>query len=134
MSDLKTLGDFTITSDDTQIGTTVLNLDGYNAVTLQARFAYGSGGTSVAAYIQMSFDQGTTWMDVAAFGFTTASETKLVNLSGLNTSSSVVEPTDGTLTLNSAIDGFLGTQARAKVVSVGTYATNTLLSLRAVFR
>src|SRR3954468_18140983 len=60
----------------------ILDLDGMTAVTLEARFGYGSGGTSASVTFQTSFD-GSTWGDVARFDFTTASATKVANLSGL---------------------------------------------------
>ena len=34
-------------------------------LTVQCNFAYGSGGATVDAYVQMSVDGGSTWVDVA---------------------------------------------------------------------
>ena len=48
---------------------------------LEAEFDYGTGGTSVDAYVQTSFDMGVSWIDVAEFHFTTASANAIFNLS-----------------------------------------------------
>jgi hypothetical protein len=46
-------------------------------VVAQAALVYGSGGTTVDAYVQTSIDGGTTWIDVIACHFTTASAVKV---------------------------------------------------------
>ena len=125
--------DLTITSAGTVTCDPITGLDGMQAATIALRFAYGSGGTNVKAYVQTSFDQGNSWCDVACVVFTTASETQLVNLSGM-TPKSLTVPTDGTLTDDTVLDGFLGDRLRIKVISTGTYAGSTTLSVRAVVR
>jgi hypothetical protein len=131
---LKSLGDITITAAGTQTATAVEDLDGMLAAAVQFRLAYGSGGTSVKAYLQTSLDQGSTWIDVACFTATTASAVRVVNLSALTPKTTLVTPTDGALSDDSAVDGILGDRLRLKVVSVGTYAGSTLLTVRAVVR
>jgi hypothetical protein len=69
------------------------------ALSLQVRLAWGSGGTSIKAYIQTSLDQGATWIDVACVAFTAASATKALNLSGLTPKTTQVTPTDGALAM-----------------------------------
>jgi hypothetical protein len=128
------LGDIAITTAGTQTGTAVTDLDGMLAASLAVRFAYGAGGTSAKVYIATSFDQGTTWCDVACMAFTTASATKIVNLSGLTPKTTAVTPTDGSLADDTVVDGLLGDRLRAKIVVVGTYSANTLVSMRAVVR
>jgi hypothetical protein len=128
------LGDYAIGAADTQTGTPVANLDGMTAVTIQARLAYGSGGTAVKAYVQTSIDQGATWFDIACLAFTTAGAVKLVNLSGLTPKGTPAAPTDGALTDDTVVDGLLGDRLRVKLVSTGTYAGGTLASLRAAVR
>ena len=125
--------DLTITSAGTVTCDPITGLDGMQAATVALRFAYGSGGTNAKAYVQTSFDQGNTFCDVACVVFTTASETQLVNLSGM-TPKSLTVPTDGTLTDDTVLDGFLGDRLRIKVISTGTYAGSTTLSVRAVVR
>lgn len=125
--------DLTITSAGTVTCDPITGLDGMQAATIALRFAYGSGGTNAKAYVQTSFDQGNTWCDVACVVFTIASETQLVNLSGL-TPKSLTVPTDGTMTDDTVLDGFLGDRFRVKVISTGTYAGSTTLSVRTVVR
>lgn len=130
------LGSFTITTAGTQTGewTTAGNLDGLLAMLVQLRLAYGSGGTSVKAYLQTTMDDGTTPIDIACVVFGTASEVALLNLSALTAKITQVTPTDATLTDDTAVDGILGDRFRLKVVSVGTYAGSTSLTGYAVVR
>lgn len=131
---LKSLGDISITTAGTQTATAVEDLDGMLAAAIQVRLAYGSGGTSIKVYVQTSLDQGTTWVDIACVALTTASAVKIVNLSALTAKTTAATPTDGALSDDSAVDGILGDRLRVKVVSVGTYAGSTVLSVRAVVR
>jgi len=52
-----------------QTTTPVVGLEGFQHVTAQCLFTYGSGGTGATFYLQTSFDEGTNWTDVAAFRF-----------------------------------------------------------------
>jgi hypothetical protein len=122
-----------ITSSNDDAGAAVAyldDLDGLFALAVQFRFAYGSGGTSCKAYLQTSFDQGSTWVDIACAAFTTASATKDFNLSALTPVTSPVTPTDGSLADDTCVDGLLGDRFRVKVTSTGAYASNTSLSVR----
>jgi hypothetical protein len=98
-----------------------------DSLSIQANFTYGSGGTSVDAYVQTSFDGGGTWMDIAEFSFTTSAAVKVFNLSRRTAVTTLATPTDGSLSANSAVDGFLGSQYRVKWTSVGTYGGGTSL-------
>jgi hypothetical protein len=98
-------------------------------MTIQANFIYGSGGTTVDAYLQTSIDQGNTWCDVAQFHFTTSSARKQFNLSSLTPNTSELTCTDGSLSANSAQDGLFGSLIRVKYVTVGTYAGGTSLQV-----
>lgn len=132
---LNTAGeDFTIDATGTQIGAAVEDLEGTQSLALHARLAYGAGGTSCKVYIQTSLDQGTTWFDIACFAFTTASATRMLNLSALTPVTTPATPTDGALADNTALDGPLGDRFRPKVVTVGTYTGPTLLTLRGCAR
>lgn len=129
------LGSFSITSAGTQTGDwTEVDLEGLLALCAQVRLAYGSGGTSVKAYLQTTLDDGETAIDIACFTFTTASAVKARNLSALTAKTTDVTPTDGSLTDDTSVDGVLGTKFRLKVVSVGTYAGSTVLTGSAVAR
>jgi|GEM_PF-940471 len=126
-----------ITSSSNAGGTAIEHIDrlaGMLALSIMFKFAYGSGGTSCKAYLQTSFDQGVTWVDIACAAFTTASATKIFNLSGLTPKTSPVTPGDGALTDDTCVDGLLGDLLRVKVTSVGVYAANTTLSVRAQAR
>ena len=134
---IKTLGDIAITTAGTQTGNSSasvdggsLDLDGMLAATFSFRLQYGSGGTTVKAYLQTSLNQGTTWIDIACVAFATASEDQVLNLSGLTPKTTLVTPTDGALADDTCIDGIFGDRFRVKVVSAGTYAGSTVLSCR----
>lgn len=133
-------GDYTLLSlgITTALGavaqTSVRNLEGISAATIEAQFAYGSSGTSCKVWIQTTLDQGQTWLDIANFAFTTASATKVINLSGLTPVTTAIMPTDGSMADNTVQDGVLGSALRAKITTTGTYAGSTSLSVRASVR
>lgn len=99
------------------------------SLAIQANFAYGSGGTSVDGYVQTSLDGGTTWIDIAQFHFTTSSARFVYNLNSQTPVTTEYTATDGSLAANTAKDGILGPQYRAKYQSSGTYAGATSLSI-----
>jgi hypothetical protein len=94
---------------------------------LQATFTYGSGGTTVDAWVQTSFDGGSTWCDAANFHFTTASLNALYNLNANTSITTALTLTDGTLAANTSKDGVLGPLWRVKYTTTGTYAGGTTL-------
>ena len=99
---------------------------------IQGLLTYGSGGATINAWVQTSFDggfPGATWCDVANFSFTTASARFLFNLSALTPVTTQYTPTDGTLGANTAKDGLLGPWWRVKYTTTGTYAGNTILRI-----
>lgn len=128
------LGDFTVTAAGTVVGDAITGLDGMLACALQARLAYGSGGATIKVYVQTSFDQGATWTDIACFAFAQTSAVEAANLSALTPVTTLYALTDGSLTDDTVKDGMLGDRLRVKIVSVGTYAGSTLLSVRALVR
>ena len=107
-------------------------LDWMAAVTLQANFTWGAGGTNLKVDVETSLDQGLSWLPIARFAFTTASAEKLFNLSGLTPKTTVVVP--ATLSDDTCLDGILGDRLRAKITSAGTYSGNTSISVRAAVR
>jgi hypothetical protein len=115
------------------IGVSVTPAAKFNApprsLAVQANFTYGSGGTTVDAYLQTSLDGGVTWTDIAQFHFTTASARFVYNLNSQTPVTTEYTPTDGSLTANTAKDGILGPQVRAKYSSTGTYGGTTSLSI-----
>ena len=121
------LCDTAITTAQASIAQTpIQELDGILGVTVLAKFSYGSGGTSAKAYVQVSPDDGITWIDIACFAFTTASAVKVVNFSGLTPVLAPVLPNDGALADNTFIDGILGSAMRVKLVTTGTYVGSVL--------
>lgn len=124
-----------ITSQPDSQGSTqeyIENLEGMLAATLQANFTYGSGGTSVKADIEISCDQGISWIPIVRFAFTTSSAEKVVNLSGLTPKTTPYTP--ASLSDDTAVDGIFGDRMRCKITSVGTYAGNTSISIRLMAR
>ena len=133
---IQLLGDISITVPGTYYGPDIeglgiAGLDGMAAFTVQLRFAYGAGGTSVTPFLQSSLDQGTTWFDIWCEAFTTSSAVKIANLAANAAAASVV-PGDGTLSPGT-LSGYLGDRLRLKAIVLGTY-TNTVLSARAAVR
>jgi hypothetical protein len=126
--------DLTITAAiSTALTTEVVKLTAQPcSLTVQANFTYGSGGTSVDAYLQTSLDGGSTWCDIANFSFTTASARKIYNLKTNTAVTTAATPTDGTITANTSVDGILGVLFRVKYKSVGTYAGSTNLRVDVV--
>lgn len=110
--------------------TPTTGLDGMTACNLEAIFQYGSGGATCSLICATTFDAGTTWRYVARFDFTTAAAVKVVNLSGL-LSKGITAYSD--LAAEGVLDGVLGNQLAAFIVSTGTYV-NTTVSLRASVR
>jgi hypothetical protein len=100
-----------------------------SGVVLEAEFAYGSGGTTVTAYVQTTLDDGVTWFDVACFQFTTDSANVAMCIRRTTSQLTPVALTDGALTANTAVDGLLGSSLRVKLTTVGTYAGATSLNI-----
>ena len=103
----------------------IQNLEGILAATIEFKFAYGSGGTTARAYVQVTLDDGQTWIDVACRSWTNANETKVINLSGL-TPVAAFTPSDGAMADNTLQDGILGSAMRVKLVTTGTYSNTTV--------
>lgn len=110
--------------------TPITDLDGMQAVTLEANFQYGSSGTTCSAIVATTLDGGTTWRQIARFDFTTATAVKVANLNG-HLSKAVTAYVD--LASEGVLDGILGDQLAVYLVSTGTYV-NTTLSVRASVR
>lgn len=105
---------------------------GANYLGLLAKFTYASdSATSVKAWVQTTFDGGTTWFDIANFAFTTSSLNKWCAVNA-NLAATHATPTDGTLADNSVNNGLIGTALRVKLTSVGTYGAGTSLKIYAV--
>ena len=144
MTGIYNLGDRTITAAVSDIviteGTSasgaaqaqIDRLEGMTALTIQAKFVYGAGGTSVKVDIETSLDQGLSWVPIARLAFTTANAVKVINLSGLTVKTTPATPAP--LSDDSCLDGVLGDRIRCRITSVGTYSSNTSISVRASIR
>lgn len=113
-----------------QAQTSVDGLDGIAAVTIEAEFAYGSGGTTCALIVQTSHDGGTIWFDIARFDFLLASRRASCNLTGLLANAVA---TYAALSAEGVNNGNLGPMLRGVITSTGTYV-NTTATLRASVR
>jgi len=126
----------TITTAVTAVVTApVTGLLGMHFAMMQATFTYGdSGGTSVKAWIQTSFDGGTTWVDIANFAFATTTARTMHSVRLATAVAANYTATDGTLADNTIKDGLLGDQLRAKYTTVGTYVGATTLAIHATLK
>jgi hypothetical protein len=110
-------------------------LAGMNYLGVEAIFLYGAGGTTVKAWVQTSFDNGVTWVDVINFPFTTAAASKTAAVSSSVTAGTApVAVTDGTAADSAIVNGVLGNQVRVKYTSTGTYTGLTSLAIYAVVK
>lgn len=115
-----------ITTAITGVTGSSFNFGSYSQLTLYSIFTYAAGGTTVKAWVQSSYDGGTTWMDIANFAATTASKTRAYNLTRAAVSS-IATPADAALADDTSVNGFLAPLIRVKVTTTGTYTgTNTL--------
>lgn len=105
-----------------------------HAMSVEFIFTYGSGGTTAKAWLQTSFDDGVTWVDVANFAGAQTTISKLYNFSGLTPVTTAATITDGTLADNTVFDGLMGDKFRVKVTTTGTYGGGTTLKVVADFR
>jgi hypothetical protein len=128
--ELLNLGDFGITIAAVHEGTPLIDLEGMSRLTLSARLAYGSGGTSVVVVVQTSLNQGTSWIDIARFDFSTAGLEKVMNLT---TVTSLTSPYSViSLVAEGGVNSVLGDRLRSVVTSTGTYTGSTVLAVRAM--
>lgn len=88
---------------------------------VMAKFTSGSGGTTAKAYIQTSFDNETTWIDIMSFAFTTSDATNVLGVREETAIVSAVTASTGSLTGGTAVSGIIGQHVRAMIVTTGTY-------------
>jgi hypothetical protein len=97
---------------------------------------YGSSGTTAKFWLQTTFDNGSTWCDIANLARTTASLNTVVSTT-LTSGTALATPTtltDGTLADNTIVQGLLGSQLRLKYTTTGTYAGSTTAFASAVVK
>src|SRR4051812_32718483 len=99
--------------------TPIVDLEGAVSVTLDVDFKFGSAATPTGnVKVQTTFDNGTSWRDVARFDFAQASLVKNANLEFL-LSKGVT--TYAPLAAEGVYDGVLGNQLRAVPTWTGSY-------------
>jgi hypothetical protein len=127
-------GDYSLAARDittaitSEAQTGITDLDGMQAVTLEAVFA-GSGGTSCQAIVRTRIGPGGNWREIARFDFTVAGA-KSANIVA-NASAGVAAL--AALNSDSVLQGFLGTELDCVVSSVGTWVDG-VLAVRAAAR
>lgn len=100
---------------------------------VEAEFLYGSGGTTVKAWVQTRV-KGGTWRDIANFAFTTSAATKWIGIRQDIALAANIAASDAALADNTILDGFLGDELRVKYTTTGTYGGATSLAVRATLR
>lgn len=103
------------------------------SLTLHAIATVAGGGTTAKAWVQTSFDGGTTWMDIANFAITTSSATRLFHLTPVAVTS-IATPGDAALADNTAVNGFLGDRVRVKLTTTGTYTGASTFVINALVK
>lgn len=101
------------------------------SLTLDATITVAAGGTTAKAWVQTSFDGGTTWNDIANFAFTTTTARRIYHLTAAAVTT-IATPTEGTLADNTAVNGLLGTVLRVKLTTTGTYTGASSFVIRAL--
>ncbi len=111
----------------------VFTLPRAESLTLRAIATVAGGGTTAKAWVQTSFDGGTTWMDIANFAFTTSTATRLFHLTPVAVTS-IATPGDAALADNTAVNGFLGDRVRVKLTTTGTYTGASTFVINALVK
>lgn len=94
---------------------------------VQFTFLFGSGGTSIAAWLQGTIDN-VNWQDIASFSALQVAKRTILVVNRQTSKLAPITNTDGSLAADTALDLILPS-LRVKYTSVGTYAGAT--SLRA---
>lgn len=103
------------------VTTPVTGLPAASYVAATCVFVRAGGGTTCKVWVQTSLDEGASWHDIMSFAFTTSSLTKMSCVSTGVAVAATVTTTDGALTDNTILNGFIGERFRVKYTTVGTY-------------
>lgn len=92
-------------------------------IAMQVAMTFGAGGVSIDAYLQTTFDDGLTWIDIINLQVLAASVRKVaaVNKFLVAGTAGLVTVTDGALGANTVVNGTIGQKFRLKLILVGTY-------------
>lgn len=116
----KALCQFSISAPGRYESEWVADLDGMESLAVQMNFTGGAGGVSVKAYLQTSFDQEQSAIDIACFTFATVAARKVRNLTNAPATADVT-PSDAALADDQSVNGLLGDRLRVVIVVDGTY-------------
>lgn len=134
-----TLGDFALGAVSPPDGVPVTDLDGLHGFTAQAVLQPGVGTSddaTAAIYIKTSIDQGNRWCDVAVLRFDADGGVQVVTIEAESTPTPIV-PTTNALDddSNSAIvAGIMGDRLMASIITTGTWAGQSVASIRICVR
>lgn len=118
-------GPIAISAASTYYSPTMENFAGIFYLTILIVLTVAGGGTTCVVFLQTSLDQGGTWMDIAAFNFTTATASKVKNLNKSTAQTASLTPGDGALGSDVSVNGPMGDRFRLKIVTTGTYTGNS---------
>lgn len=122
--------DLALAGPGTIICEVIKDLDGITDATIDCRLEYGAGGSTLSHYVQTSFDDGATWIDVYNFEPGLATTQRIVNVTGRTPITTPLTPTDGGLAANTVKDGVVGPRWRTKTVTTGTFTGSTAIRTR----
>ncbi len=105
--------------------------DSCTGLLAQVIFVDGGGGTTIDVFIQTTFDDQTTWVDIMQFAFLVTAGTQIMSVRGDTAIIADIAPTDGGGPGDGiAIDGLIGSHVRARIVTTGTYTGTTTIDVR----
>jgi hypothetical protein len=85
--------------------------------------------------VQSTLDAGSTWFDIAAVAFATASAKRAFTVGPfISGGTAMITPVTAALTSNTEVPGLLGDRLRVQYISTGTYAGDTTLAVDAVVK
>jgi hypothetical protein len=120
----------TITTAVTNQLSTAVIMQDVKYMAVQGSITYGSGGTNAKMWLQTSIDEGTSWIDIAEFTFTTSTAKRVYSLDGVAVTT-IYTPTDAAITANTSKSGIFGDRFRVKYTTTGTYSGSTSIRLDA---
>lgn len=115
------------TAKTAEAQTAISALDGMAWAALVCELLGASSGSTISAWVQTTYDGGTTWLDIALWTFTTTAAKKWCVL-GTETEKAIASY--AALAAEGVNNGLLGDRLRVVLTTTGTY-TNTTLSIRA---
>jgi len=133
------LGDFSLTVANTYDGLPLEDLDGLRGLTAQVVLQAGDGTSddaTAAVYLKTSIDQGQRWCDIAVIRFDADGGVQIATIE-VESTPTPVSPTTNALAddSNSAIvAGIMGDRLMASILTTGTWAGQTVASVRVCVR